>query len=301
MSVTAIIDPQVVAGRNYPLLARSPLLRRDYNRGIKWAFDLSHEYCYNGGSPVANDASILNMAEVFSERANPVPAGSAVIANTVTHSGGGFDWSAITTHGNYVQGPTTPAAAIWANNQYFLSATLLKLPTAADWPEGVAVYPISTWNVGANGYAANPDIATIGMQMSGVTPILSMIRQIDYSSAIFSSVGLAPPTAALGGFAMIGGWRTSTEMGLRLTTSLGTVLATPAATGANNGVDCSGLRPYRGIAGPLWTPQIALNGHKWKLYAGFDDAAGLDGRNVHTILDQLWAIGKAKWDAGTYT
>lgn len=301
MPLTAVISPRNAAGQGRPFLARTKLIRDDFNRGVKWAFDLSRAYCYTGGNP-ANGAAIKNLAEIYAERNSPLPAGDVVVGGggAPTFSGGGFDFTPISAHGTYVRGPTTPAAAIWANGQYFLSVTVLKLPTAADWPEGTPVTPIHTWTAGANGYAANLDIATTGMQKSGATPVISCIRQYGTITG-FSSVGVIPPTAALGGFAMVASWRTSTEMNVSLTTPLGTTLGIPVLLATNNSTDFSGLRPFRGIAGPLWTPEIANDGQKWKLYAGFDDAISLDGRNIQTILDAYWASAKAKWDAGIYT
>lgn len=299
MPLTAVISPRNAAGQGRPFLARTKLIRDDFNRGVKWAFDLSRTYCYGGATPVANGAAIKNLAEIYAERNSPVAAGDTVIGGTVSFAGGGMDFSAVATHGNYVRGPATAAAAIWANGQYFLSVTVLKLPTAADWPESAAVTPIHTWTAGNNGYAANLDIATTGMQKSAGTPIISLIRQYGTISG-FSSVGVVPVTASLGGFAMISSWRISGEMNISIRTSLGTVTGTPVSVATNNSTNFAALQPFRGIAGPLWTPEIANDGQKWKLYAGFDDAISLDGRNIQTILDAYWADAKAKWDAGIY-
>jgi hypothetical protein len=298
--LTAIIDPRNAAGQGRPFLAREPLIRDDFNRGVKWAFDLSRPHCYGGVTPVANGAAIRNLAETYAERNSPVAAGDTVIGGTVSFAGGGMDFSAVAAHGNYVRGPATAAAAIWANGQYFLSATVLKLPTAADWPEGTAVTPIHTWTAGNSGYAANLDIATTGMQKSAGTPVISVVRQHGTISG-FSSTGLVPVTASLGGFAMVASWRTSTEMNVSITTPLGTVTGTPVLLATNNSTDFSALRPLRGIAGNLWQTEIANDAQKWKLYAGFDDAISLDGRNIQTILDNYWAEAKAKWDAGVYS
>ncbi|MFH1796257.1 MAG: hypothetical protein ABIF45_17345 [Pseudomonadota bacterium] len=300
--LTAFISSQNAAGLGRPFIARHRLVEYDFNRAVKWASSYADPHCYSGGSPVANGAVVRNLAEVFSERNSPVPAGDMVIGagQTVTHSGGAIDFSAVSAHGSYERGPATPAAAIWANGQYFLSMTCLTLPTTADWPEGPVVAPIQAWTAGNNGYAANLDIATTGMTKFAGSPGFAVLRQHGGAFAT-NSTYLLVPTAALGGFAQVATWCIPGELGMSLTTSLGVVEADPVAPTANNSTNFSALRPLRGIMSNLWTAEIANNGQRWKLHSSFDDAIGLDGRALRTLIAENWGVEKAMKDAGIYS
>jgi len=300
---TAIITSQNAAGLGRPFIARHRLVEYDFRRGIKWVSSYADPHCYLGGSPVANGAVVRNLAETFAERNAPRPAGEFVVTagQTITHAGGGIDFSTATAANSYERGPADAAAAIWANGQYFLSMTAMKLPTEADWPEAATIAPIQAWTAGVNGYAANLDIATTGMLSYSGVPGMAIIRQHG-SSFLTDSAGLLVPAGAFGAFGLVASWCVPGDMGVSLTTQVGGVVeSAPKVPTANNGVNFSALRPLRGLPSNLWTARIAENAHKWKLYSSFDDAIQLDGRSMRTLIAQQWAEEKAKWDAGIYS
>jgi len=300
---TVHIDPNLAAAAGHGLMGRTKLIRTDVSRGNKWSFDLSRGYCSPGVGTIVNGAVVKNLSESYAERDNPVPAGDMVIASseTLSVSGGGIYFGAATVANSYLRGPATAAAAIWANGQYYLSTTVLKLPTAADWAESTtAILPFHSWTAGVNSYAANLDIASTGFQKSGATPIIMHRRQ--YGGAFAGDlVGLIPPTAALGGFAMVASWYRPGEIGTAFYYPGGIVPATPIAPTGAHSTDFSALRPLRGLPATIWNAEIANNAHKFKIYAGFDEAIGLSGRSVSAVLAEHWAREKAKWDAGIYS
>ncbi|MBP0438397.1 hypothetical protein [Tianweitania sediminis] len=289
------------AGQGKPLLTRDPLLRDDYNRGVKWLFDLARPLCYGGASPVVNGAPVKNLAEAFTDASGAIPNGQFIVTagQTLPFADGGVDFSGITANGVYLEGPSAAAAAIWANSQYYLGCLYVVLPSSADWETSSGIRAFISWTTNVNGYALAPDVFNFGQLTTGGQKMLFMYRQKALNSV--DGKQIAVPATEFSQFAQIATWRNATEQRSRIRTANGMTWSTSTSPGTDNTVDFSTTKPLVGIHGIGSSTVSTTNAKKWKLHRGFVEALGLSGRDPVAVLDADWERTKAKYDAGFYS
>ena len=284
--------PTQVANAGLPLLKRDPLLRDDYNGGVRFAFDLAFGWCYGGASPFVADAVIKDVAE-RADGAVRVPAGGG----QPTFAGGGIDFSAATLRNTHLEIPAAVANTIYNNGQKFLLALYLKLPAAADWVTAAGDWNILAFSSAVNSWQGAADMLSLGLAYNSGTPQLFFRRQTAIGTADNQAISGANLVPAQGALAQLAFWRSNTETGASIrTVAGGRVTVTPKAAGSDNAQNFASQVGRIGLT-PNWSA-TAIDGatsnnqagaRKMRIYRGWVEALQLSGRDPLTVLEADWA------------
>jgi hypothetical protein len=284
----AVVFKSVVASTlaNLPLLKRDPLLRDDYNGGVRFAFDLAFGYCFNPVSPVPADAVINDISERANGAIRLASGGSKPIV-----AGGGIDFSTADTRQTFLEIPASAIKTIWDNGQKFLVCFYMKLPADADWGTGTGDLAYLTFTNAGNGFQGGMEFVTIATALNTGVKQLWFRRGLAVNS-VDTSVFSPVPASAVGGFAQIAFVRdVAGNQYARIRTSAGTFKSTIKAGTADATVDFSTLPGKLGMPLANWHLPLnaaELNARKFRIYRGFIEALQLSGRNPDTVLDADW-------------
>ncbi|CAI0694311.1 Uncharacterised protein [Serratia fonticola] len=270
---------------------RDPIMRNVNNKGVRFIADIGFGFSYPGGAidtrpPAANPnngQTIFDLAEVGD--------GSSVVTGgqTIVYSGGGFDYSNITAHNNYLGIPASVAADIYAafngKSQQFMVIAYFKLPKKADWNGASAIAPMLSWATG-NASAANPDLVTIGQNVTQYR--LSAIRQTAGSTLVETNIAMND--ADFGVLGQVTYWRNASGVGLSLKTVRARTTVTGGA-GADNTGNFSAQPGKLGIGNSYWSPLVteSKGAVKFKAYRIIVENLARSGRDPLTVADTDFA------------
>lgn len=290
-------SPLATADTSLPPGVLDPLVRGAANDGVRFIADLAFGYCYPGGNPIGRPApgSPAQGAVVYdaAEKANA----SFVLASgqTVSYSGGGFDFSALTDRGSYLAIPASVAADLYAAfagvSQRYVACLYVRLPSLADWNTDSNMAPFLHWSASAFN-TPSTDLFTLG-QTSGASKGIQLFRQT--AGATAAALNVTPASADYGLLGQIGTWKTETQMGLRLRTVNGIQILTSATVTQNSG-DFSALTGKLGVGTAFWRSPIGVqaNSVKWRLHRAWIENLARSGRDPIAVLDADWARVQAR-------
>jgi hypothetical protein len=284
-STIASTDPTLAT---YP---RDPLIYGD-NGGVRFVADLGFGLSYPGGLAASRPAPAapVNGAVVYdvAKRANA----RAVVATgqTVGYAGGGFDFSALTNEGSYLEVPAAVAAdiatAVGGKKQRFLVCLYVRLPTLAQWSNEGVPAPFLCHTLAQDGYAAEADLVMVGQLGTGR---IRSRRQTAGAGSATEEIIVDVPAAAAGTVAQVAYWRDDAGQALRVRTVAGTVIGT-AALGADNTGDFSAKKGVVGVGPSHWayfngfigTHATAKN---WRLFRCWYENLARSLRDPVEVLD----------------
>ncbi|OKP27607.1 hypothetical protein [Serratia fonticola] len=283
-------SPIVSTDPTLKVAVRDPIMRDVPNNGVRFIADLGFGFSYPGGpfdtrpesTNPNNGQPIYDVAEVND--------GSTVIAGgqTITFSGGGFDFSSITAHNNFLSIPPSVAADIFnefnGHSQQFMVIAYFKLPAKANWNGASAIAPMLSWASG-NASASNPDMVTIGQNVTQYR--LSAIRQTGGSTLIETNIPMND--ADFGGLGQVTYWRNSAGVGLSLRT-VRTRTTTNGVMGADNAGNFSAQVGKFGVGNSYWSPLTpeSKGAVKFKAYRIIVENLARSGRDPLTVADADW-------------
>lgn len=277
-----VIKTSGVSSRpNLPVLRRDPILDGD-NNGIRFLFDAAFKYSYAGGNPTAN-TPIRDVSEHENSR--------FVLANgqTVTYQGGGFDFSALTVPGSYVEIPAAVGADLRAEQQ-MLVALYVKLPARSDWLTAEnSSRPILTWRTSLT---TDPEIVSIQTSRAASRDYIQARRR--NSSGGLDTINLPMDTAWYGSVVQVGYYRKGTNQSLVVTGAGAPMFQVSIASGPNAVEDWSavtgkfGVGPYGGAIG------VGGNPHRMRIYRALIENLQRSGRDPLTVLADDYANTMAR-------
>ncbi|MGQ6549791.1 hypothetical protein ACUNEV_19935 [Serratia sp. IR-2025] len=289
-------SPIVSPDATLSVAIRDPILRGVQNAGVRFIADLGFGFSYPGGhfetrpspSNPNNGQPIFDVAELVN--------GSAVVAGgqTIIYAGGGFDYSNITAHNNFLAIPASVAADIYTAfsgaSQQFMVTSYFKLPAKADWNGASAIAPMLSWASG-NASAANPDLVTIGQNVTQYR--LSAIRQTAGSTLIETNIAMND--ADFGVLGQVTYWRNAAGIGLSLRTAR-TRTTTTGVVGANNTGNFSAQVGKLGIGNSYWSPLTAESkaAVKFRAYRVFVENLARSGRDPLAVADADWSAVQSR-------
>lgn len=258
---------------NLSALRRDPLLSGD-NGGVLYISDFAFPWSYSPGAPTSG-----KIIRDLSEQRD----GTYLLTGgqTVTHAGGGLDYSAATVKNNVELIPASALAAVFAQ-QYFLFSAYFKLPAKADWKTEGGMCALVQSSPSDNGFQATPDLLTIGMAAPN---ILRFYRQRDATNQ--DANFLTVDDSQFGTVCQVAYWRNAAGKGARIRNAGTTVLQTGAA-GTNNTQDFSGQTLKIGMPPGFWGSPLAgsdLNARKYRHYRTFLENLAVSGRDPVAVLD----------------
>lgn len=253
---------------------RDSLLYGD-NGGVLYLSDFAFPWSYAPGAPT--DGKVIRDV---AERAD----GSYVLAagQTVTHSGGGLDYSQCTAAGSYEQVPASVLASLY-NQQLFLVCGYFKLPTKADWRTG----GFNSWlqtNLSANGFQSAPDLLTFG---PGDGYQIRFYRQRGTGQNDQDFMSPIVPDALFGTVCQVAYWRTPSGQGCRIKGAAGSNIQTQAL-GPINPQNFSTQAMRVGMVPGFWSNPLSgvdLNSRRFRHYRTFVENLAISGRDPLTVLD----------------
>lgn len=269
---------------NLPKLYRDPLLD-GANGGVLFDADLAFTYCAPASAP-ANGAVVKDITDDGTNGVVVLTSGS-----TISHSGGGYDFSGVIIRGNYLELPADVSAAIWADpNQYFLLCMYVKLPSLADWNTSAAgMRPFMQFASNAGNEATEAGLLSIMQYRNPVATGAAGIEFIRQTTALGTSVktDLILNPADHGLFAQVAFWRNAAGIGARIKTVNGNTLVT-GPVGVANTNDFSAQTAKFGVVGTRYFAPYG-NEKNWRLYRPFIESLTTSGRDPVAVLNADYA------------
>lgn len=291
-NLALISVPGTSSDPNLPKLTRDPLLK-GAGSGALFGFDLSFGWSYDASTDPANAKPVQNIATAWNAAAPTIAAEAGELqiraGQTLTYSGGGLDFSAVTRDGNTVRGPAGALAPLQAA-QEFCVISWFKMPSQADWNSGATIAPMFTAS-DANGYSGGSDLLTICQEND---PVISARRQTNGAGTI-DKLEIASLADFYGQVTQIMYARTASQTYFRLKSALGTETVTGAAGTVNTG-DLTALRPQWGVTeafnnlfdgSSVAEHQDASN---YRLYRGYIENLAASGRSPIVLADEDWML-----------
>ena len=267
---------QACTDTSLPILYRD-LLLDGANGGVLSLYDIANTYSYDQSTSPSNSKVVKNINESGNDGSLVIQSGQSLSV-----SGNGLVFDAVTSANNYVNGNSAPLANIWANaNQYFLYVMYCKLPSSANWNTSGSLETMMQFASQSADYRTVADLLLIAQQSSG--QILSFRRQTAIGSA--DTIGLTPNALDYGNFVQLAFWRNASGQAARLKSANGTVIATNTVN-SNNSANFSTSTQKVGHVGELLG---SANSVKWRYYRSFLENLNTSGRDPATVADADYA------------
>jgi hypothetical protein len=290
-------SPVVSPDTSLPVIYRDKLLEGVLNDGVRFIADLAFPFSYPGGAfagraaaaAPANGALVADIAEVAD--------GSVVVVSgqAIGYAGGGFDFSALTARGSYLQIPASVANDIYTayggNSQHFLFCAYVKLPASGEWNTLGSIAPFMSF-ASANAAVGVPDIVSVGQ--ANPTSLQS-VRQT--AGATLANNTVVIPSNYFGLFAQVAFWRNAAGVGLTIKTANGRTTST-GAVGSNNSENFSAQTGKVGVCPAYWSSSLTgQSGAKnFRVYRCFVENLARSARDPLTVLDADYARVVARGD-----
>lgn len=287
-SVFTLNSPIVSADPTLATLYRDPLMTGAPNDGVRFIADTAFGFCYPGGPLAGRPAAAApaNQAVIYdaAERANGKFV--KVSGQTIGYAGGGFDFSALTDRGSYLEVPASVAADLWnaynGTSQRYLICGYFKLPSFANWNTSANAAPLFSF-AALNASTESPDVVTVAQTNGGQ---LTSLRQTAGSTLAYTAV--TPP--AYDALAQVAFWRNAAGVGV--TVKVGSTRATTMGAAASaNTENFSAQTGQFGIGTAYWQPALSgqTSARNFRLYRLFVENLARSGRDPLTVLDADWA------------
>lgn len=263
------------------VLRRDPILNGDQG-GVKFLFDLSFRWCHPGDTPV--DGDVIRDISGTGDGDFDLVSGQSV-----SFSGGGFDFTSLTAEPAVVRGPAGCLSSIHGGNQYFMVVGWEKLPSLSDWNTSASLATSFCTTTGNPGYTApEADMLTVA-QVN--TPSFAARRQTDGGSTV---AALTQTSLAnfRGQVCQWGFWRNAAGIGFRVKSALGTASLTGAVGSANSG-NFAAKQPQWGVPesfNNLAGSAAHQNAANRRLYRGWVEDLEISERDPLTVLDADWTF-----------
>jgi hypothetical protein len=279
--ITVFQLPFASARTDLPLLSKDALVREANGVGsVRAVIDLGDETGYSGIVSPPNGTALNNLSVESSVNASVV----VTVPGQLTYAGGGLDFSATTSAGQFVQ--INNALTNLFSAQNFLVALYYQLPTLANWNTSATISTLmdgGTFNTGS-------DILNVNMTNA---PAVTFRRQ-NGAGGSTQTFSVTLDASDYGKLAQLAFYRTSagqvalvrTSAGIRWSNS--NVGGALAARGTDNPQDFSGNTVRVGRAS--FSTGVAPNGYSGlKLYRFLLVNMNLDNRDPLTLLNRDWA------------
>lgn len=292
-SAFTLRSPNVSADASLQTLRRDPLLTGVANSGVRFIADTCFPWSYPGGAQAGRAAAAApaDQAVIYDVSENANGKIVKVGGQTISYAGGGFDFSALTERGSYLEAPASVAADIWATyggaSQRFMVCGYFKLPSLANWNTSGNAAPLLSFAT-LNAGVGNPDMITIAQTNGGG---LMSFRQTGGATLAYTSV--TPP--AYDALAQVAFWRNASGVGLTVKVGA-TRVTTLDAVGTANTENFSGQTGRFGVGTAYWQPSLTgqTNARNFRVFRPFVENLARSGRDPLTVLDADWARVQAR-------